>query len=228
MQRLWHTACLRAPVPFASVGLDAMDRVLSDAQATLRRRIGTAPPARLAALACLLVALAGCGRQRAMGPAGATGELPDQEVRDFALTETDQGNPEWKLYARYAAIYDARNVIIARAVRVDFYDAQGKKTSELTAREGEIDQTTRNMIARGDVVLQTTEGTRMSTDQLQYLNQKQKVISDRLVRVEREGDVLTGVGFESDPELKHFEFKRKVQAVVRTRSGGPIAPENTR
>lgn len=226
MQCHWHTACLRVPVPFASVGLNAMDRLLAHALA--RRRIGTALPARLAALACVLVTLAGCGRQRAMGPAGATGELPDQEVRDFVLTETDQGHPEWKLYARYAAMYDARNAIVARAVRVDFYDAEGKKTSELTAREGEIDQTSRNMIARGEVVLQTTEGTRMSTEQLQYLNRTQKVISDRLVRVEREGDVLTGVGFESDPELKHFEFKRKVQAVVRARSGGSVAPERTR
>ena len=33
------------------------------------------------------------------------------------------------------------------------------------------------------------------------------------------GTVLTGVGFESDPGLKHYEFKRKVQATVHTQSG---------
>ena len=173
----------------------------------------------------LAAALAGCGRQRAIGPAGSTGELPDQEVQDFALTETDEGSPEWKLYARYAAIYDARNVIVARGVRVDFYDEQGEKTSELTAREGEINQMTRDMTAHGNVVLQTTEGTRMSTEQLRFLNRTQKVVSDRLVRVERAGDVLTGVGFESDPDLKHFEFKHQVKAVVRTRSGAVSGPQ---
>ena len=169
--------------------------------------------------------LAGCGRQRSAGPVGSAGELPDQEVRNFVLTETDQGSLVWKLYARYAAMYDARNSIVARGVRVDFYDAEGKKTSELSAREGEIDRMTRDMTARGNVVLQASEGTRMSTEELRFLNQTQKIRSDLSVRVERAGDVLTGVGFESDPELKHFEFKSKVEAQVRTRSGltGPEA-----
>ena len=30
-------------------------------------------------------------------------------------------------------------------------------------------------------------------------------------------------GFESDPELRHYEFKRRVQATVRTRSGGVVS-----
>jgi hypothetical protein len=40
------------------------------------------------------------------------------------------------------------------------------------------------------------------------------------VRVERGSDVLTGYGFESDPNLRHYEFKRRVSATVRTPSGG--------
>ena len=156
---------------------------------------------------------------------GSTGELPDQEVRNFVLTETDEGTPVWKLYARYAAMYDARNNIVARAVRVDFFDPRGKKTSELSAREGEIDQLSRDMTARGNVVIQTAEGTRMSTEELRFMNRTQRVRSDREVRVERAGDVLTGIGFESDPELKHYEFKSKVRAQVRTRSGGLTGPQ---
>lgn len=173
----------------------------------------------------MFVLLSGCGRHGAIGPAGGTGELPDEEVHDFVLTETDQGNPVWKLYARYAAMYDARNTIVARAVRVDFFDEQGKKTSELTAREGDIDQQSRDMTARGNVVLQTTEGTRMTTEELRFVNRTQKVISDRLVRVERAGDVLTGTGFESTPDLKHYEFKSQVHALVRSRPGAPTGPE---
>lgn len=175
------------------------------------------------ALGLCVLLLAGCGKQRSIGPAGSTGELPDQEVGDFVLTETDQGSPQWTLYARYAATYSARNTIVARSVRIDFFDEKGKQTSELTAREGEINQTTRDMTARGDVLLRSSEGTRMSTQSLRFLNRAQRVVSDDFVRVERAGDVLTGYGFESDPDLRHFEFKRRVNAVVRTRSGGGIA-----
>ena len=174
-----------------------------------------------------LALLGGCGQQRSTGPVGSTGELPDQEVRNFVLTETDQGNPVWKLYARYAAMYDAKNSIVARGVRVDFYDQQGRKTSELSAREGEIDQMSRDMTARGNVVIQTTEGTRMTTEELRFLNRTQKMRTDREVRFERAGNVLTGVGFESDPGLEHYKFLGPVHAVVRRASdltgpqGGP-------
>jgi LPS export ABC transporter protein LptC len=171
-----------------------------------------------------ILLLGGCGQQRSTGPVGSTGELPDQEVRNFVLTETDQGNPVWKLYARYAAMYDARNSIVARGVRVDFYDQQGRKTSELSAREGEIDQMSRDMTARGNVVIQTTEGTRMTTEELRFLNRSQKLRTDREVRFERAGNVLTGVGFESDPGLEHYKFLGPVHAVVR-RAGDLTGPQ---
>jgi len=62
----------------------------------------------------------------------------------------------------------------------------------------------------------------MSTEELHFLNKEQKITAPptQQVRVERAGDVLTGYGFESDPNLRHFEFKSNVKAVVRTGSGG--------
>jgi LPS export ABC transporter protein LptC len=221
----WHSSCLRPIPPFASVGFDVMNRAPSILRGRSSPRLRGLPPGAVSLLAmALLLLAAGCGGQRSSVPSRAAGELPDQEVSDFALTETDQGTPQWKLYARYAATYNARNVIVARTVRVDFFDEQGAETSELTAREGEIQLQTRDMTARGDVVLQTREGTRMSTQEIRFLNREQTIVSpvEQMVRVERAGDVLTGYGFQSDPGLKRFEFKRKVQATVQTRSGGGV------
>ena len=220
-------ACLRRFHPFASVAPSAMNRAPSSIGE--RKALHSGPRRGLlgpwgAVLAGLLLLASGCGRQNRVWPAGNSGELPDQEVSDFALTETEQGTPSWKLYARYAATYSARNLVVARSIRVDFFDEKGQKSSELTAREGEIQQQSRDMTARGNVVLQTTEGTRMSTEELRFYNKQQKIVSPatQQVRVERGGDVLTGYGFESDPNLRHFEFKTNVKAVVRTQSGGGI------
>ncbi len=184
----------------------------------------TAPRHWSFVLAGVLVVVLGCGRQNRVWQAGPSGELPDQEVSDFALTETEQGTPAWKLYAKYAATYSARNTVVARSIRVDFFDEKGQKSSELTANEGEIQQQSRNMTARGNVVLQTVEGTRMSTQELHFLNKEQRILSPvtQQVRVERGGDVLTGYGFESDPNLRHFEFKSNVKAVVRGQTGQGI------
>ena len=170
----------------------------------------------------LALAAMSCDQARRVMPGATSGELPDQEVSDFMVTETDAGRPEWTLHARSAAMFNARNMLVARGVRVDFFDETGKRSSMLTAREGEMHQVRRDMVARGNVVLQTTDGTRMSTESLRFLNRTQRIVSDDFVRVERQGDVLTGYGFESDPNLEHFEFKREVKAVVRTRSGGAL------
>lgn len=176
-------------------------------------------PTQVALLALGLFGV-GCGQQQTAAPGPSSGELPDSEVSDFAITETEEGSVLWKLYARYAATYSAKNIALARSVRVDFFDEQGERSSVLTAREGEINQRTRNMTARGNVVLQTTEGTRLSCEVLEFLNQEQRVLvpDDELVRVERQGDVLTGYGFESDRDLRHYEFKRRVQATVKTQA----------
>ena len=176
-------------------------------------------------LLILSAMLAGCGQRRSLSPSGQSGELPDQEVEDFALTETNAGALEWKLFARKAEIFDVRNTITAQGVRVDFFDEKGKQSSRLTAREGEINQLTRDMLARGNVVLQNADGARMSTQSMRFLNREQKIVSDELGRVEREGNVLTGVGFESDPGLKRYQFRSKVNATVRSKMESLLGPE---
>ena len=192
----------------------------------MRNRIPNRTVIRATFAGLIVLALAGCSDRRAASPALPASEFPDQEVTDFAITETDQGRIEWKLYARDAATYSARNVIIAHVVRIDFFDEEGARSSELVARQGEINQRTRNMTARGDVVLATRDGTRLSTQELRFLNDVQKIVvpDDQKVRVEKGGDVLTGYGFESDPGLTRFEFKRSVRATVRSDAEEIVGP----
>jgi LPS export ABC transporter protein LptC len=196
------------------------------------RRLATRLATLLAAVAVVVGAalmIPGCGDSPQVSSGPASGELPDQEVSDFVATETDQGEVQWKMYARSAATYRARNTVVARGVRIDFFDEKGQRSSTLTADTGEMNDLTHDMMARGNVVMQATEGTRMTTDLLHFLNKQQRIVTDSFVRVDRRGDVLTGYGFESDPDLKNFQFKRQVRATVHTNSGGTIesAPRST-
>lgn len=177
-----------------------------------------------ACVGAALLGLAGCENTQRMSSVPDADRLPDQVVSDFVATETDRGALQWKMYARSASTYRARNQVVVSAVRIDFFDEKGARSSTLTAREGEMNDMTHDMTARGDVVIQATEGTRMTTDRLQFLNKRQRVQTESFVRVDRRGDVLTGYGFESDPGLKDFQFKRQVKATVQTRSGGTLEP----
>lgn len=179
----------------------------------------------LSLVAVLGAAAAGCSGGKRLSASGTTGELPDSRVEDFSVTETDSGRTQWTLYARQADTYNARDVVIVRAVRIDFVGADGKKSSGLVAREGELYQRTRDMVAKGNVVLQTVEGWRMSTEELHFQNSRRRITSDKLVRVEKEGSVLEGVGFDSDPNLEHFEFQHQVRATVLPGAGRIASPE---
>lgn len=158
--------------------------------------------------------------ERSDSPHLSTPELPDSEVSNFTLTETVDGEIQWRMTAASAETYRGRGVIIAHDVAIDFFDEEGVVYSHLVSREGEIETATNNMIARGNVVVSTTNGTRIETETLHFLNQPRRIVSDDPVTVRRGGNVLTGIGFESDPSLEQFEFRSRVRAQVTSPRGG--------
>ena len=177
---------------------------------------------RAVATLSILAALAGCSRESSEPLSPRAANLPSQEVSDFTLEESDTGRPEWILEAKYAATYSGRGLIVARDVTIDFFDSEGKKYSRLTAREGTVEQPGNDMEARGNVIVTTTDGTRIETESLRFLNRQRRIVSDAFVRLERHGDVVTGIGFESDPSLEHFSIKREVRAKVQSSPGGGL------
>lgn len=106
-----------------------------------------APKTSSRLLALLLVGvglalLAGCSGGKKVSGSSLQGELPDSEVEDFAITETDSGRAQWTLFAKEASTFQSRDLVKARTVRILFFDEKGVKSSELVAREGELFQRT--------------------------------------------------------------------------------------
>jgi len=173
----------------------------------------------------VVVAIVGCQsgcRSRSIpAPGAAELHFPDQEARDFTLTETSEGTKNWTLWASYAAMYNAKNLVDAKTIQIEFFDSKGKRYSTLVADQGLVDQRTNNLEAIGRVRVVTETGVHMETDSLHWINNTQKIISESFVKVTRNQDVVTGYGFESDPNLDHFHLKRQVRAEVRdTLHGG--------
>lgn len=189
-----------------------------------KSRAGAGPVVRAlaavaAALALALFAVPGCRSRPASLPSGGDVRLPDQEARDFTLTESLEGRKNWTLWASYAAMYNDQSLVDAKTVRIEFFDKEGKRFSTLVAKTGRVHQRTNDLEARGDVVVTTESGIRMETDSLRWQNQAGKILSDGFVKVTRKHDVVTGYGFESDPSLDHFTLRRQVSAEVRDTEG---------
>src|SRR5512147_381108 len=147
----WHRACLNGDRALVSVAFEAVGTHLlpdlsmpSAAPIALRRAL-----ILLCAGLAMAGMLSGCGGGKKLSATGASGELPDSEVEDFTVTETDSGRAQWTLFSKQAATFTAKDLVTARTVRIVFFDEKGARSSELVAREGELYQRTRDMIARG-------------------------------------------------------------------------------
>ncbi|MCX5800530.1 MAG: LPS export ABC transporter periplasmic protein LptC [Candidatus Eisenbacteria bacterium] len=174
----------------------------------------------IAVFCCAIcVSVAGCEKHSSSSPEKTPAETPDQEVGNFSLTESLEGTKKWTLWAEWAAIYNEKAKVHARNVRIDFFEEDGTKFSELKADSGIIDQKTNDMEARGNVFVKTEDGITLETQSLSWLNLAQKILSDDFVKITQGRDVLTGFGLVSDPSLNEFEIKKNVQAFVIDKEG---------
>lgn len=183
---------------------------------------------RVAALACGAVALmwtAGCGREADQAGPRSDERLPQQIVADLVLRESKAGRLSWVLRADSAFYYGDGERTRLRGVQVDFYNERGDSVrSRLTAREGEMDPTRRDLVARDSVDVRTHDGTRLETEELRWVQETEKVLSDRFVRLTRGRSVVTGIGIESDAALRTYRILSQVSGELREEDGEGFEP----
>jgi LPS export ABC transporter protein LptC len=187
-----------------------------------RERVGAASRAAFAGLGLVALVL-GCTQEPAEQGAPAPGDQPAQVFSGLTLRESEGGRLRWVLQADSAVSQGQNNPTVLHGIRVEFYNAAGDSVrSTLVADEGEVTpkEKQRDLLARGHVIVRTPEGHTLETEELRWDHAAGKVISNDLVRLTRGESVLTGVGIESDPELRAYRILSEVEAGVR--EGEPI------
>jgi LPS export ABC transporter protein LptC len=177
--------------------------------------------ARLALL--LILAATGCGREPEPAAAPATSvRLPEQEILDYRLIQTEAGVRRWTLTSERMRKYADQEEVELDEPRMEFY-RDGVLYSNLTARHGRANLDGRSMFAQGGVVVVTTEGRRLETEELRYDNSTGRITNAVFNRFTRGGDVVTGYGLDASPDLEHFELRGRVAAEVSD-TLGTVAP----
>ncbi len=170
----------------------------------------------LALLALLIVLVGACARepreeaQIEIPP--PTGPRPDSEQWMAIIRLYETGLLQSVIDARYVAVFTlpARNFTRLDTLEADFYDEEEEAVSHLSANSGEIyDQEAegkRRVKTWGDVLLVGREGQTVRADTLWWDEVRDRVHTDGPVEVTEEGDVLRGIGFESDTELTEMRI----------------------
>ena len=120
---------------------------------------------------------------------------------------TKEGKRTAVLISGYVAKYSSqKHTILKDGVKVDFFNEKGEHTSVLTSKEGKVFDDRQDMIAIGDVVVISDNGSHLYSDELIWDNNKQKIISNVPVKITTETDTVFGDTFISDPDLINYEI----------------------
>ena len=156
----------------------------------------------------LVLNLFGCGSSYEEAIINEKSNNPDQESWGVTIILTDGGIIRAKIKSGHLEKYNEKEFILLDSmVIVDFYDDQELHTSTLTSNQAEVDQSSNDMRAIGNVLAQSDSGISLYTDTLIWdsNNEKMSTINPVMITTE-ENDTLYGVGFESDSDLKNWKI----------------------
>lgn len=159
-------------------------------------------------LVAMLAMLLACNDKPVCGPNPV---LPNQEIDGFTLHESSSGKRLYTLEAQKAYVYDPAQRVDVIGLRVLFYDEVGGITSTLVSDEGSIYSRNEDLVARGHVVVRTSDSTLLETDSLAWSNQRRLVRTDADLVIGTPKGRIEGKGLVSDAGLTKIDILSPVQ-----------------
>jgi LPS export ABC transporter protein LptC len=163
-------------------------------------------------LPCAL-ALAAC-RSDKVAPkvGGSLADSADQVMFGTRFNLTSDGVLRAELQGDTAFFFDDNTRIELSHPNVTFFTTTGAKNAVLTAKHGQYRTQSGQMIARGDVVVNSVDGRRLTSPELKFDQNRNEISSDSAFLLTGPDRRLAGIGFRSDPNLQNVR-------VLNTQSG---------
>jgi len=132
------------------------------------------------------------------------GQYPSQESWDSKILFSEEGKIKAVLYADHLTKFDDSQETYLEGVKILFYNEEGVNTSVLTSDSGKVNDITKNMYAIKNVVAISDSGDTLTSDELLWVNEDQKIKTDKFVTIKSEEETIQGYGFESDQHLNNY------------------------
>jgi LPS export ABC transporter protein LptC len=140
---------------------------------------------------------------------------PIEIIEDAELIHTEFGNIKLKIKAEKIErfVKDNPRLVFSNNIEVIFFDKSSDTISNLKANKAVIDETSKLMEARENVVLVSREGNKLETDHLIWDEKKEKIYTEAKVVITTEREVINAEGFISDPNFVEYSLF-KVNGVI--------------
>jgi len=150
-------------------------------------------------------------RVESLGPARSSADL---RIKDVDLEEVTNG-VRWRLRAEQALMYDQEGRTNLRNLTVRVF--QKDRSWTILGDEGDLDQKTKNVEVRKNVVITSSDGLRMDTNVIHWDADAQRLWTDEPVTLSRDGSVIQGTAFDMTTDDENATVAGRVRATF-TRS----------
>jgi LPS export ABC transporter protein LptC len=149
----------------------------------------------------------------------------DYRLKQVRLQEQGREGSRWQLDAEYSETFEDQSKTTMKKVTIKVDQpskgGQASRSWTVTGDEGDLNQDTKDVELRGNVVLVSSDGLRLETERLRWQADAQRAWTDAPVIIYRSGAVVRGTGFESRVAEEVSSVKGRVRATFKR---GP-APE---
>jgi len=150
-----------------------------------------------------------------LGPALSSADL---RIKDVDLEEVTNG-VRWLLRAEQALMYDQEGRTNLRNLTVRVF--QKDRSWTILGDEGDLDQKTKNVEIRKNVVITSSDGLRMDTSVIHWDADAQRLWTDEPVTLSRDGSVIQGTAFDMTTDDENATVAGRVRATfTRSRRDG--------
>ena len=142
--------------------------------------------------------------------------LPSLTVKDFETIYTDSGRIKLIMTSPIMEKYDQAEVPYSEfksGIALKYYDGNKEPIGSVTSKYAKFTESENLWELRDSVVVINQEKDMLETEILYWDQQKDKIFTDRFVKITSVDQVIQGFGFESDSKLQRRRI-RKVSAVI--------------
>jgi LPS export ABC transporter protein LptC len=139
-----------------------------------------------------------------------TQELPSLTAEGFEMLMSDSSVIRFKLQTpeliRHANDRDPY-IEFPKGVKIEKFDANMNIVSSLTCLYAKNYDSDNRWEAKNNVVAVNYKGDTLKTEYLVWDTEKQKIYSDRFVKIIQKDQTYTGIGFESNQDFSEYHIK---------------------
>ncbi len=132
------------------------------------------------------------------------------EAENYEMIHSDSTIIRFKLITPKLIRFDKAEdpfIEFPEGVEIERYNEQMEQIASITSNYARYYEAESKWEAKNNVVAVNPQGDTLKTEHLIWEQEKGKIYSEQFVKIIREDQVLTGIGFESDQNLSNWKIK---------------------